>query len=557
MRRTYKGNVVASHASRYARGITDDGDYLEIRYTTITPRSISQLYALHVQEPNLSQWIKINRNNLLHKLREIAPAIINVYTHRKSKFSVITETPDNPSVSFPINVLLKNNEVFLIKKIDKTKKCDQCGTFFKNTHTCNVRNRDYYFHHINHVSSQWWEPISFFPIGSPAETQRLFITYDVETYTWHGAFGKQLIPFMLVFKISGDPTLVNMAQQLAIEQEWVNWHSDSLTFYALTPKKREVGYKFKKFRTELQKRATNMLWKHLLIQNPKINDLKVANGLATVDDVTFKMLSGIKIQGEPKFIEIYVVGHNISGFDEIVMAAQVVNSKTDVPAAFNITRNFMPRAGKILFNDITFSLPNPRYSARKDYTDWQRGICTVEDFKSQFVKFMVRDTFCLTHTSLRNAAAAYSLEVEKGCCPYKAVNEFYMFGSYRSDDDGFPALEYWKDAEEYSLNKELWKKQGGAYNIVQQTLDYCVTDVIVTAQLVSRLQNAYDTFLSVEANLPEARFNVFQRPTISSNSHAIFKQILYRTQNLQGGTLDQVLMAPSEQMYEYVRQSIR
>uniref|UniRef100_A0AAU6S543 DNA polymerase n=1 Tax=Pipistrellus pipistrellus adenovirus TaxID=3140007 RepID=A0AAU6S543_9ADEN len=363
---------------------------------------------------------------------------------------------------------------------------------------------------------------------------------------------------MLVFKISGEEELVDMARRVAEEQEWSRWEKDPLTFYALTPQKREVGYRFKKFRTELQRRATDWVWRDVVAQNPKLEDVRAAQGLSTTRDITPKMLSSIKLHGEPHFIEIYVVGHNISGFDEIVMAAQVVNSKTDVASAYTITRNFMPRSGKILFNDITFSLPNPRHTSRKDYSDWRRGMCTAEDFKYQFVKFMVRDTYCLTHTSLRNAAAAYSLEVEKGCCPYRAVNEFYMFGTYRTDEDGFPAADYWKDRAEYAFNKELWKKQGGnAYNIVQQTLEYCITDVIVTSQLVSKLQSAYDTFLSVEANLPDARFNIFQRPTISSNSHAIFKQILYRSQNLEGGSLDKVLMAPSEQMYEYVRSSIR
>lgn len=320
-----------------------------------------------------------------------------------------------------------------------------------------------------------------------------------------------------------------------------------------------MGHKFKSFRSALQQRTTTMLWSNMLRQNEsRLRELTQAAGLASVDDLTPQMLAGAKLGGEPRFIEVYVVGHNISGFDEIVMAAQVVNCKADVPLPFKISRNFMPRAGKILFNDITFSLPNPRYRARKDYQEWRQGVCTVEDFKHQFVKFMVRDTFSLTHTSLRNAAAAYNLPVEKGCCPYKAVNEFYMLGTYRTDEEGFPASDYWKDRDEYLFNRDLWKKQGGdAYNIVQQTLEYCVTDVIVTAQLVARLQEAYSHFVAAEVNLPDARFNIFQRPTISSNSHAIFKQILYRGEGLSGGNLDKTLMAPSHQMYDYVRASIR
>lgn len=550
--------MVATRASRYARGITEDGDYIEVRYSQLDEKNILQLHSLHMYEPKLELWEKITPVNVIGKLRAINPAVFNVYTHRRSKFTIYTEESEIPALMFPVNILIKSGKVHLIKNISKTKKCDNCGAFFKATHSCNVRCRDYYFHHINKVTADWWETISFFPIGSPATTERLFITYDVETYTWHGAFGKQLIPFMLVFNISGDDELVDLAIHIAKEQDWCQWEGTNSTFYILNPQKRSVGYKFKTYRTELQKRTTAMLWSTLIGNNPAIEELRLNANLASIDDITPKLLDSIKLQGRPRFIEVYVVGHNISGFDEIVMAAQVVNSKSDVPAPFRISRNFMPRAGKILFNDITFSLPNPSYTARKDYVEWQNGICVPEDFKYQFVKFMVRDTFALTHTSLRNAAAAYSLNVEKGCCPYKAVNEFYMFGSYQVDEDGFPAPNYWKDEEEYLFNKNLWKEKNGyAYNIVQQTLEYCVTDVIVTAQLVEKLKEAYQLFIASEVNLPDANFNIFQRPTISSNSHAIFKQILYRNEALEKGTLDSVLMAPSEEMYEYIRSSIR
>lgn len=539
-------------------GVNEDGEYIEIKYTSIDEKNITQLFSLHRYEPNLELWRGITKQNVRQRLRAVAPSVFKVYTHHRGKIKTHVENHEEPLLAFPISVLIKSNKVFLIKNIVPTLKCDNCGSFYKVSHTCNVRCRDYYFHHVNTMTSDWWESISFFPIGSLKCTERLFITYDVETYTWHGKFGKQLVPFMLVFKISGDPELVEAAAALAEKHEWNRWENDPLTFYELNPQKRAVGYKFKKYRSGLQSMTTSMLWSHVLKQNPKIEELKINHGLETVDDITPKQLDSIKLVGTPRFIEVYVVGHNISGFDEIVMAAQVINNKTEVPAPFKITRNFMPRAGKILFNDITFALPNPAYKNRKSFDEWQRGMCEPEDFKMQFVKFMVRDTFALTHTSLRNAAKAYSLEVEKGCCPYKAVNEFYMLGSYRIDEEGFPAPDYWKDEEEYRFNKDLWKKQGGsAYNIIQQTLAYCVTDVIVTAELVKKLQESYNTFLSVEADLPDARFNIFQRPTISSNSHAIFKQILYKTEKLEKGNLEHILMAPSEEMYEYVRASIR
>ncbi|RDT70875.1 hypothetical protein DW287_09005 [Haemophilus influenzae] len=188
------------------------------------------------------------------------------------------------------------------------------------------------------------------------------------------------------------------------------------------------------------------------------------------------------INGQPRFQELYIVRHNINGFAEILLTAQVINHRTSVPGPLPITRNFMPRAGKILFNDLTFSLPNPRSKKRTDYTLWEQGGCDDKDFRHQYLKVMVRDTFALTHTSLRKAAQAYALPVEKGCCPYQAVNQFYMLGSYRSDTDGFPLQEYWKDREEFVLNRELWKKKGeDRYDIIRETLDYCALDVQVTA----------------------------------------------------------------------------
>lgn len=556
--RIYRGNIVAGRATRRVCGVDEEGVFLEIAYSDLNDKSIGKLYDLHRYEAPLHLWKGLTKQNIRQKMRAIAPPIFKVYSHSRSKFTLYSEQAEEPLIDFPISLLVKSNKIFLIKNVTNVQKCDHCGTFFKSAHTCNVRCRDYYFHHVNGLTADWWQPISFFPIGSPPSIQRLFITYDIETYTWHGKFGKQLLPFMLVFKISGERELVDSAVKLAKKLEWNRWDADEATFYVLNPQKRAVGYKFKKFRSELQKLTTSALWSHVLAQNPKIEEFKTLNGLESVDDITSKQLDSIKIGGVPKFIEVYVVGHNISGFDEIVMAAQVVNNKTEVPAPFSITRNFMPRAGKILFNDITFSLPNPLYKARKNFDDWHRGICTEQDFKSQFVKFMVRDTFALTHTSLRNAAAAYSLPVEKGCCPYKAVNEFYMLGSYRTDEDGFPASDYWKDHAEYTFNKNLWKNKGGnAYDIVRQTLEYCVTDVLVTAELVKKLQESYNTFLAVEADLPDARFNIFQRPTISSNSHAIFKQILYKSEKIEASSLKNTLLAPSQEMYDYVRASIR
>lgn len=464
------------------------------------------------------------------------------------------------SLNFPLRFLVRGRKVHLIQEIQSVQRCDYCGRFYKHQHQCSVRRRDFYFHHVNAHSSSWWQEISFFPIGSHARTERLFVTYDVETYTWMGAFGKQLVPFMLVMHLSGDEELVRRARELAARLQWDPWNHQPSTFYVVTPEKMAVGKKFREFRDRLQTLLAVDLWQSFLASNPQLDDWARAQlGLASAADLTYEELKKApKLKGTPRFIELYIVGHNINGFDEIVLAAQVINNRSDVPGPFRISRNFMPRAGKILFNDVTFALPNPAQKKRLDFTLWEQGRCDDSDFKHQYLKVMVRDTFALTHTSLRKAAQAYALPVEKGCCPYQAVNQFYMLGSYRADEKGFPAEEYWKDREEYLLNREIWeKKNERSYNLVRETLDYCALDVLVTAALVDKLRDSYAQFIADSVGLPLAHFNVFQRPTISSNSHAIFRQIVYRAEKPGKTHLGNGLLAPSHEMYDYVRASIR
>lgn len=464
--------------------------------------------------------------------------------------------PGPPLLKF----LLKGRAVYLVDEVQPVQRCEYCGRFYKHQHECSVRRRDFYFHHINSHSSNWWQEIQFFPIGSHPRTERLFVTYDVETYTWMGSFGKQLVPFMLVMKFSGDPELVALARDLAVRLRWDRWERDPLTFYCVTPEKMVVGQQFRLFRDKLQTLMARELWASFMQANPHLQEWALQqHGLQCPEDLTYEELKKLPhIKGRPRFMELYIVGHNINGFDEIVLAAQVINNRACVPGPFRITRNFMPRAGKILFNDVTFALPNPLSKKRTDFELWEHGGCDDSDFKYQFLKVMVRDTFALTHTSLRKAAQAYALPVEKGCCPYKAVNHFYMLGSYRADDQGFPLREYWKDDEEYALNRKLWEKKGKTgYDIIRETLDYCAMDVLVTAELVAKLQDSYAHFIRNSVRLPHAHFNIFQRPTISSNSHAIFRQIVFRAEQPQRTNLGPAFLAPSHELYDYVRASIR
>ncbi|ADD17102.2 DNA polymerase [bat adenovirus 3] len=557
-RRQYKGAVVTQRATLSVSAVLDDGQFVEIKYHADWKAALASLCHANLCEVPACFENPLTPHSLPTLLEQAAAAHSLICYYQRGKVRRVQMQAAQPLLHFPLQFLVKQRKVHLIKDIAATHKCEFCGSFYKVTHTCALRRRDFYFHHVAAHSSDWWEKIAFTPLGSPPETERLFIVYDVETYTWHGRFGKQLVPFMLVFQLVGAPALVAAARELAAAQGWNSWDAEGDVFYCLTPEKKAIGIKFKKLRDTLQQLLASQLWSHFLSQNPDLEAKTRELGLPNSEDISYAALKKLKLQGAPRFIEVYVVGHNITGFDEILLAAQVVSTRAEIPPAFQISRNFMPRAGRLLFNDVTYALPNPAYFPRKDYTDWEKGQLLACDLRNQFIKFMVRDTFTLTHTSLRNAAKAYNLPVSKGCCPYQAVNEFYMLGTYRRDADGFPAEDYWKDAEEYRFNKQLWREEKkDAYDIIQSTLDYCAQDVKVTTQLVLKLTEAYQAFVAESVNLPEASFNVFQRPTISSNSHALFKQILFRAEKPNQSHLGTTLLAPSNEMYEYVRASIR
>ncbi|BBE29304.1 DNA polymerase [Bat mastadenovirus] len=558
LKRKYKGTVVTRRATLSISAILDDGQPIEIKYHSDLPSALTSLCNAHLYDLPSCLASQITPANLPAIIEQAAAPLSVICYYKRGTVRQVMFNAESPVLSFPLRFLVKQGKVYLIKDIASTNKCEFCGSFYKVTHTCTLRRRDFYFHQVAAHSADWWEKIAFTPIGSPPSTERLFIVYDVETYTWHGKFGKQLVPFMLVFQLVGDHHLVAEAIKLAQEQEWDTWGGYDNIFYCVTPEKRAIGLKFKKFRDTLQQQLANTVWAHVLGQNPHLHQEAINKGLSNSEELTPADLKKCKLNGHPRFLEVYAVGHNITGFDEILLAAQVVSTRAVIPPVFEISRNFMPRAGRLLFNDVTYSLPNPAYVSQRVYENWEKGQLRETDLKNQYIKFMVRDTFTLTHTSLKNAAKAYSLSVAKGSCPYQAVNEFYMLGTYQQDDSGFPAKKYWRDEEEYQLNRDIWlSKKKGAYDIIQETLDYCALDVQVTTQLVEKLIESYQQFIETSVGLPDTYFNVFQRPTISSNSHAVFKQIMYRAEKPQQNNLGNTLLAPSNEMYDYVRSSIR
>lgn len=471
----------------------------------------------------------------------VTPSSLQIWRLESGSFYLKEESLPVPTISSPIAFLQFRQQTFLIKSASVQHRCDHCHTFFSVKHNCTARKRAYYFHHVSSDSRGWFLPIRFFPVGAVPGTRRLFVIYDIETYTKHTEYGKQLVPYLLVFKLQGDIELVRRAALIAEDTGFQ--HIDSC-FVLHEPQKDVIGRHFGYFREQLQQSLAESIWETFKQDHQLEGDLSFG-------DIKPELLDAA---AHPQFVELIVIGHNITGFDEIVLASHTLDSSVtkDKLKMFNVRRNFLPRAGKLLFNDIVYSLPNPQY-VKPDpttYERWRAGRLFSCDLKWQGLRCLVRDTYLLTHTSLRNAASCYHLNVSKGACPYGAVNEFYMTGSYEKDEAGVPARRYWDSDEEWIEAKKVQR-----YDIITEAIRYCILDVNVTAELVDKLYRGYQQFCQ-QSLLLNCEFNIFQRPTISSNTHAFFRQLLYRERNGSGSSLPS-LVAPSEVMYDHVRASVR
>lgn len=451
----------------------------------------------------------------------------------------------------PLRVFLDRFSVpHIIVKTQEVSKCEDCGTTFFEKHKCNTEAASFYTHKINKATKNQWKFVKFLPLGTISTTRRVYIVYDIETYTQHGDYGKQLVPFLLAMNISGDPILSRIAKTLAIK---VGYETDPNTgcYYSFSKDSNLIGSLFKTFRHRLQKKFALALWQNFTKDHENIPETITFEELMKMNKK--KELAVNKI---PYFWEIIIVGHNISGFDEIVLATHVTTGfkEDDELRMFNITRTFMPRAGKLLFNDVSFLLPNPKYQRPTctDYKKWQLGQVLNENKKYQGLKFMVRDTFLLTHCSLKDAAKAYGLQSEKGSCPYKAVNEFFMLGTYEAEVSGYPVQKYWNNESDYLNNKP---KQHEKYSLTKEVIKYCILDVCVTTQLMWALIEGYSKFCNEDLGL-KCSFNIFQRPTISSNTHMMFKQVYYRSSENPKDYMPEY-MIPTEMMYDFVRKSVR
>ncbi|AAD45950.1 pol [Ovine adenovirus 7] len=532
--------IIKQRTTTYITGIYED-TYIKIIYYKNFEKSFYNYFA--IQGLKLNSFKKVeNVLDVLKLCDSNTPVSLKIWKFNK-RFFKMTEEILNGNL-LPIELLILKGEIYLIKTVKQQNKCEFCGTIYSNIHNCSSRRRDFYYHNIHHETKLWWEKIKFNPVGA-IKAKRLFIVYDIETYTYHSLYGKQLTPYLLVFKLIGCKSLIKIASKIATD---IGYEVNRECFVMLNKKEDEIGIAFKKFRTELQISVAKKYWStfcenHGLESNLSYEDIMVLN--------KEKKLK----QCEPRYIELYVVGHNICGFDEIILASHVLEGiDSEELSMFKLTRSFMPRAGKLLFNDITLSLPNPCFKkpSHTTYERWKNGIINFEDMKWQGIKFMVRDTFLLTHSSLRDAATAYQLSVSKGYCPYRAINDFFMLGEYEKENNGYPVQKYWNSFEEYLQNKP---KHNQKYNLLEEAKEYCIDDVIVTAQLVEKLIEGYQEFCTTSLKL-ECSFNIFQRPTISSNTQALFKQIFYNEEDHPSEFLRN-LEAPSEKMYDFVRMSLR
>lgn len=534
--------------------------YTHSTETDIYSAWISTLVISHqVQIPKREDFIsmlqKATSNNFdWHKQisQNLTPREIHVYErHAKTRAKLLFVLKSDTGKYKPTSFIKQDQDFTLVLKTNSIKECDDCHVRYVNRHACNIRTIAF----INSIvdrNNYMYKNIKFFPPTSPNSATSVWVVYDMETFTKHTNIGKQLKPFLIAFTIRCDNTDLNAAIHCAIKtnhayyiQKTVN---DILVYYELNTDSVTLCQRFNKLRKTISTIVLNKCWTEFLKDNPHIaGDIEYDELQKKVKNLNTSSLH---------LYEVVIMGHNISAFDEILAWSHMIDwveIRNNYPQ-FRWKRLFLPRAGKILFNDTYATLPNPTYVKpdKTTYTRWSNGHIENKDLQNQGVFFRVRDTYLLTHTSLRNAAHAYGLKVCKGSCPYTAVNEYLMTGKYNCDSNGYPDIKYWKDENEYNENKPPINKK---YDILEETANYCVQDVVVTLNLATTLEKAYSQFFT--AAVGPQRFDVFKRPTVSSNTHALFKQVAFKNQKTHHSDIFHDIIAPSGEGYDHVRDSIR
>lgn len=508
-------------------------------------------------------------------LQKLNPHKITIYKFVNNQNEKV-ELTINKDSNINFLLVMKNKTYYCISSLEPYNRCENCGQYYKLVHEkCNVNVKSYYDSKVMKITPQspQWEPVNFHPIGTYKNTHIINLVYDIETVNIQTAIGTQLVPFMLVFKIDSQSEkhkneLIAHVEKFQIKNPLLKRREEF--FYWLHIEKNVnlvISKEFRKLRASIQ-----VYYMHKLINYIVNKDTIALFNNAEITSITAHNAQLQQLLPEPHCYEVNIIGHNISGFDEILLATQIVNEQEfELPAYMKQTKNFLPRNGKILFNDITLSIDNPFFKKigkknkselKSKIENYKKGIIKLEYLKEIYIKIAVRDTYQLTHSSLRNVASAYGLKLEKGYCPFQAINEFITTDNYHYEDESkFPSKQYWNNEREYEEQLTMWKNKstGQDYDLIHETLIYCIKDVEVTNELVIKLVENYKTFIKDEIKLPECDFNILQRPTISSNTQAIFKQTLFNKYSTEDD--EQItcpgLCAPSNETYDFIRKSIR
>nr|ASP44405.1 DNA polymerase [Marten adenovirus type 1] len=538
--------------------------FLKLHHFMLTSRSrrYNQIdYEFYQQDP-------------IDRLKAFKPTFIGIYTFKGRK-AYLMKVTINEKPKLPPMFITKSTggQWIWIKDIYPVSRCPTCGGYWVKGHKCNVQRSSFYHFSVTGEGKKTWQHLHFSCPAMKPNTKTLFVVYDIETYTVFEGKGKRMQPFMLCFMLSGDASLVAIAERLAKQDETLKTIHGG--FYWLDSTPGEVGRRFRDFRTRMQVYFAKNLVKRFAACNREYFDMHMQEGTyRSIYDVPNHVLQQptTKLQLDPDFylVDIIILGHNICKFDELLLATELIEDRSIFPNACRCTRTFMPRVGRLLFNDIHFSVPNPLYK-KKDSTRlgrWRVGQNSLQDIFELTVRFMVRDTLQLTSgAKLSKAASAYALDVCKGQCPYEAVNEFISRGQFEADEDGFPVASYWESQQILDEQKQLWQQDhpDQPYDIILACLEYCMQDVIVTLKLAQTLFENYDKYFREQLGM-QGRYNIFDRPTIPSNTHAFWKQLAFtnyldkqpkkRLSKINPNFVAEVY-APHREMFKYIRQALR
>ena len=470
------------------------------------------------------------------RLPDFRPAYVGVLRF-EGKRAVVERRAECPEPALPPMIVARypDGHWYWITSRTPVHRCPRCGRLWAKKHDCNERRSAFYYHAVGKHGSELWQHVHFSCPAQSPHVRRLFVTYDIETYTVFERKGKRMQPFMLCFMLSGDPDLVRRARRIALQDDDAVRALDE-GFYWLDVEPGSVARRFRAFRTRLQVHFARDLVDRFLQHNPEYRDALLDTGqYDSVYDVPYELLEQparpLTVPEDFHCVDIVVLGHNVCKFDEVLLATELVERRDLFPNACRCERSFMPRVGRLLFNDILFFLPNPNF-LKNDPTRldrWALGDVQPRDLRSLFVRFMVRDTLQLTSgAKLAKAASAYALRHSKGECPYQAVNEFVSLGAFEADADGFPVARYWEDPSVIDEQKRLWAEAHGdaPYDLVRACLEYCMQDVRVTQALAHTLLENYAKYFRQELGM-HGDFNIFVRPTIPSNTHAFWKQLAF------------------------------